>query len=164
MRKRKIILSMAAIGAALSLSGCQVKGVTADEWLTTQYADVPKIKYFCADLDDIFSSYITGAMSQEDFRDEIEMAAMIYNQMLAERQQQDIRPGTYTEVSKTAHDGYEQMWVDLGNMLTAFLNADDSTVSDKNQVAYLYMAYGDSMKEDMDDYYAGYTAAGGVSQ
>lgn len=164
LRKRFYLYGLLCIyvfSSVCLLTGCMAKGITASEWVLHQYEMIPTMKHFVENTDDIVTKYVTEAMTEQDFIDEWDMVVQIYNQMLSERVEEDIRPGTFDETTKKAHDGYEQAWADLQQMVETFYTIDVESLADKNAVAYLYMAYGDKIQDDFDPYFAGYVYCGG---
>lgn len=152
MRKKILPLVMCM---AVVMSGCGSKGTPADQWVVDQYASLETIELFCEDLDEVVNLYSVSAIDQATYLDEMEIIDSELYIMEETRPLQKIKPGSHSEMTKRAQEGYETLWKDLRNLVNA-LKTDAQVIQNKDALNYLYMAYKESIKSDVEDYVLGY--------
>lgn len=71
---------------------------------------------------------------------------------------ENIKPGTFTENTMAAKEGYDDIWKSLRTLIDT-MQTDETVLNDKDALSYLYLAYHDQMKKDVSKYITGYNEA-----
>ena len=131
------------------LSGCLAGGTPANEWVISQYDEFSVIQSFCAKLDDSVSLYLSGAIEEGVYLEDISQLDQELSGMEKAKADENIKPGTFTENTMAAKEGYDDIWKSLR----------ETVLNDKDALSYLYLAYHDQMKKDVNKYITGYNEA-----
>lgn len=165
-KRRIIIFILAAAVFTAVLIVCiarflqmEQKKVTAEEWIVKKYELVEQFDSFSSGLDDVISLYSMGSISVEDLSNEIYVAKStlalmkkLYDQDLEEH---PIKIGTHTYETKKGMEGLELIWECYDSMLSQIDDVCRSTGS-ANDVAYVYLAYRETVAGGLFDYMQAY--------
>lgn len=140
------------------LAGCLAGGTPANEWVISQYDEFSGIQSFCAKLDDSVSLYLSGAIEEGVYLEDISQLDQELSGMEKAKGDENIKPGTFTENTMAAKEGYDDIWKSLRTLIDT-MQTDETVLNDKDALSYLYLAYHDQMKKDVNKYITGYNEA-----
>lgn len=158
-RKKKkwiiLILICGILAAAFLSLGKSSKYVDAEEWVISQKKNLEDFTLITNGTDNALTMYSMDSISLDDLKNEIYMGyyeilvlKAAYEQNLKEH---PIKPGSHTVETKKAQDAMDKIYQDLESMYLEM----DSIVSgdfDINALIYMYMGYGQSIKENLNTY------------
>ena len=162
MRHKKIVIGiflsvflvLAAIGIWWYFS--YSKSVSGPEWLAMQDTYIDQMESYADEMDDVFALYISGNISQEDFKNHIAVLKGEFSIMLKayEKAQKDnpIRTGSHTYSSKIGCESVEKCFETIGNILE--MASDEKNSSDTSILGYKYLAYQQEIIVSLSDYMA----------
>lgn len=155
---RKILKTIPLIGITCLLTGCIVGGIPADEWIVSQYESMSDIKSYCEKLDDVVALYLSSGIDQETYLSSLKELDTELSDLEKNRDTQDIKPGTFTETTMAAKEGYNDIWTGLRTLVDT-MESDTTVLESKDALSYLYMAYQEQMENDVNKYILGYNEA-----
>lgn len=139
-------------------TGCAAQGITGNEWVLMQKDSVSDLETFANSMDDIFSLYFIGAISDEDFAQEINTLKQEYQLMQADYQQKKeenpILPESYSYAAQKGIAGIENVRQLLGEILDNAIDENGNPVA-ADELSYIYMGY----QQELVDYLAEYVTA-----
>ena len=147
--------AIVTIASVLTLSGCAVKGIPADDWIISKYTDLQELESFCDDLDDSLALYLTSAISQEEYLNTMLSMEATFEQLKETQEDDDIKPGSFNEITINAKTSYEKVWDDMGKLIYA-MQTDEEALNSKDALSYLYLAYKNEISDDIAGYMSGY--------
>lgn len=145
------------------LTGCVEGGISADEWIIAKYDTLPDIQSYCTRLDDVVALYLSDGITQEMYLTNIKDLELQLSEMEILQEKGSIKPGTFTELTMAAKEGYDDIWSSL-NTLVSTMQSDNTVLEDKAALSYLYLAYQEQLQSDMEKFVAGYNEAAGGKQ
>ena len=145
------------------LTGCVEGGIPADEWIIAKYDTLPDIQSYCNRLDDVVALYLSDGITQEIYLTNIKALELQLSEMKVLHEEVSIKPGTFTELTVAAKEGYDDIWLSL-NTLVSTMQSDNTVLEDKAALSYLYLAYHEQLQSDMEKFVAGYNEATGGKQ
>ena len=140
------------------LSGCLAGGTPASEWIISQYDGFSEIQSYCAKLDDSVSLYLSGAIEEDVYLSNIAQLDQELSSMEKAQKDGEIKPGTFTENTMAAKEGYDDIWKSLRTLIDT-MQTDETVLNDKDALSYLYLAYHDQIEKDVSKYIVGYNEA-----
>ena len=155
---RKIFKIIPLIGITCLLTGCIVGGIPADEWIVSRYESMSDIKSYCEKLDDVVALYLSSGIDQETYLSTLKELDTELSDLEKNRDTQDIKPGTFTEATMAAKEGYDDIWTGLRTLIDT-MKSDTTVLESKDALSYLYMAYQEQMENDVNKYISGYNEA-----
>lgn len=156
---RKNIYGVLLLACSLSLlTGCVEGGMPADTWIIEQYSSISDIKSYCAKLDDVVTLYLSDGITQEVYLTGIKQLGSELADMERVKEEVSIKPGTFTETTMAAKEGYDDIWSSLRTLINA-MESDVTVLEDKDALSYLYLAYQEQLEIDLEKYINGYDEA-----
>lgn len=127
-----------------SLSGCSGKTITGNEWLIVQEQCLDDLKAFASSMDDVYTLYLTSAITNEDFLNEVRLLKTQYGTLnqFYEKLKADnpVKEGSHSYISKRGIEGIEKSYEVLGKILNDTLDEQGRPKS-ASQLSYTYLAY-----------------------
>jgi hypothetical protein len=157
--KSKIVLVMTFICLITSfvLVGCNSE-ITGNEWLKMQDDFVDDLESFTSDMDEVYSLYFSGKISDDDFVEEVSTLYNLYDVMMLKREdfkaQHPIKPESHTYLSKRGTSALDNIPVTLKKILDCSIQSDGTPLDNKN-LSYKYLKY----KDDIIGYFMDYKTA-----
>lgn len=145
------------------LTGCVEGGMPADEWIIEQYSTISDIRSYCEELDDAVALYLSSGTTQEVYLADIKKLDSELSEMEKNKTDVTIKPGTFTETTMSAKEGYDDIWNSLRTLINA-MESDTTVLEDKDALSYLYLAYQEQLQIDFEKYIGGYNEAVGGEQ
>lgn len=143
------------LSLTLLISGCSQKQITGNEWLLKQKECLDTIEIFAEEMDEVYSLYIVGSMTEEDFIAEVRLLkaqhgvlTQYYDQL---RSENPVKEGSHSYVSKRGSEGMEKCYKALGEMLDSSIKEDGRVLS-VDELAYLYLAYRQEFSAAISEY------------
>lgn len=146
MRKLEGILIVMCCIALLagSLAGCSSKTITGNEWLLVQEQCLDDLKAFASGMDDVYTLYLTSAITNEDFLNEVRLLKTQYGTLnqFYEKLKTDnpVKEGSHSYISKRGTEGIEKSYEVLGKILNDTLDEQGRPKS-ASELSYTYLAY-----------------------
>lgn len=155
MRKLKsfviIFLIASVLITAMYFLFFKEKGITGNEWFEQQDVRMEDISAFCEEMDEVFTLYIGGYMSDEDFANEEILLRHQFSILKAKYEKIDsetnILTGKHSWLSKKG----EEVINSITTSLESFLEHDYAGM-DKESILANYLV----LKEKLEDDTAGY--------
>lgn len=151
-RTAALILSIVLI---LGITGCSAKGVEGNEWLLIQKTCLTDLEAFASGMDEVYSLYIIGSMSQSDFQVELNLLKKQYGILNAFyddlKAQNPVKEGSHSYISKRGTDGLQNCYYVLGEILTHSVDTNGKPLEPK-QMSYTYLAYKQQLASSLSEY------------
>lgn len=127
-----------------SLAGCSSKTITGNEWLLVQEQCLDDLKAFASGMDDVYTLYLTSAITNEDFLNEVRLLKTQYGTLnqFYEKLKADnpVKEGSHSYISKRGTEGIEKSYEVLGKILNDTLDEQGRPKS-ASELSYTYLAY-----------------------
>lgn len=154
--RKTIISTLLTITICLALfSGCNEKRITGNEWLVKQETCLDDLKAYAGGMDEVYTLYLTGAITQDDFLMEYRLLKAQYislNQFYEElKKENPVKEGSHSYVSKRGTEGIENCYSVLGKVLTDTLD-NSGKPKPANELAYVYLAYKQELTTALSEY------------
>lgn len=141
------------------LSGCSPDGISGDEWLMKQDVYMEDLQAFADGMDEVYSLYISGAISADDFSNELSVLkdqfAIIQAAYEQAKRENPILPEDYSYAAQRGVAGVENIRRILGEILDNSLDQDGTPLSPA-QLLYMYLASGQELSNYLADYLTAY--------
>jgi len=144
--KKGILLCIGLAVILLSVCvGCSEKQtMTGNEWLLKQSDCFTDLEEFANGMDEVYSLYIMGSISKQDFVNELyllkqqyKILTTLHNHM---KDDNPIEPESHSYLSKVGTQAIEDLYISLGDILDNTLDENGKPYS-QEQTSYLYLAY-----------------------
>lgn len=154
-RKLKIIL-ISALTVVVAIFciyffGFRETGITGNEWLMDQEERMEDISAYCDNMDNVFTLYIGGYMSRDDFINEEILLRQQFSILKAKYEQKDleanIKTGSHSWASKKGQD----IFGDLFKHLEDFIKIEYADM-DKQSILANYLILQENVKKDVGGY------------
>lgn len=160
MKKRYICFGFCLfLLVCILLTGCSAKGISGDEWLLKQDVYMDDLQAFSDGMDEVYSLYISGSISKEDFITELsvlkEQYAIIQANYEQAKRENPILPENYSYAAQRGVQGVENIRKILGNVLDNSLDENGEPLSPA-QMSYMYLACGQELSDSLADYLTAY--------
>lgn len=159
---KKIIALLMSLSLTC-LSGCekeveeQIKEVKAEEWIISLDETDEKLNELIKSTEDIYTLYVMGKMSSDDFLIELEvdqdMLFYVQQNYTEQKSKVTIDPKSDSDAKKGLA-AFEMLFDDINGLYTASVDQTGSPYS-AVEVSYIYLNYKDKIIDD----YAVYNAA-----
>lgn len=127
-----------------SLSGCSGKTITGNEWLIVQEQCLDDLKAFASSMDDVYTLYLTSAITNEDFLNEVRLLKTQYGTLnqFYEKLKADnpVKEGSHSYISKRGTEGIEKSYEVLGKILNDTMD-EQGRPKTASELSYTYLAY-----------------------
>ena len=157
--KKTIYCILAALVLVMTLNGCAPKSISGDRWLMMQDDYSNDLSMFVANMDQVYSLYISGQISDDDFATEVKSMQKAYKVMEADykedKEENPIRAGSYSADAQRGINAIEDYRKAIGNIMTDSFDTNGDPIS-RQKAAYVYMGYGQQMAEDISVYTKAY--------
>ena len=154
----KWILSVVLVVSTL-FTGCAAKGITGNEWVMMQESSMSDLETFTNSMDDVFSLYFMGAISDEDFVQEVNILKQEYLLLEADYQQLKeenlILPESYSYAAQKGIAGIENAREIIGEILDSAVDEEGNLISPE-ELSYIYMSYQQELIDSLTDYVTAY--------
>lgn len=138
-----------------SLCGCKEEGVTGNEWLVIQKACLEDLEAYAAGMDEVYTLYLTSAITQEDFLTEVRLLKAQYitlNQFYDDMKAKNpVKEGTHSYISKRGTEGMEKCYSVLGKILEDTVDGQGRPKAPK-ELSYTYLAYKQELTTALSEY------------
>lgn len=135
------------------------KEISDEQWVINQRTHINNLVNLSENIDDVYTLYIIGAMSESDFMNELQMLKGQYTVYLLEYEQQEqdavITLGTETQLSQIGRKALNDLNHDYDSLFKDTLT-EAMTPRTPEATAYLKMAYLQQMREHFVSYIAAY--------
>lgn len=128
--------------------------ITGTEWFDMQEEYIDEMNTYADNMDDIFTLYLSGAISAEDFQnhisilsDELKVMQTVYEKY---KEEHPVRTGTHTYSSKIGCEAIENCYDTFEKILD--MASQEENYSDINTLGYKYLAYQQEIIENLADY------------
>lgn len=154
---RLLLVFMAAIFVMGAFAGCSQKTeINANTWLLGQQSMMDDIVALSENMDAVYSLYIIGEKSEEDFIYDIEILrrqhAAIQKIYSLFKEKYFMKPGTMTYSTKKGIEAVEEARELAGKVLESTIR--NGRPISREETLYLYIAYQEKLKNNIVDYYA----------
>lgn len=139
------------------LCGCSNKesGITGNEWLVKQKVLLEDLSAFTEGMDEVYSLYLVGGISESDFLTELRLLKQQYailNQFYVQlKNENPVKEGTHSYVSKRGSDAIANYYSILGEIFDNSVDGKGSPLK-ADQLAYVYMAYQQQLTSALAEY------------
>lgn len=161
--KKKILIYTATLVAAVVLACVFLfpkhdKGVTENEWLIHRKEDISNLEVLAENVEDVYTLYISGGMSAEQFVNErLLLVAQfnVCNKLYEDAKKDDkVIPGSASWISGEGVKSLENTFQYFGDLLNESVDGTGSPLSPE-EMSYLYL----SCKEKLTDSISAFTVA-----
>ncbi len=125
-------------------AGCRARGITGEEWIRSRGESLNIITQYAASLDDTVVLYASGGINSEAFACEMDVRVKEYEilrkQFDQEIEENPIRPGSHSYMTKSGYEGFTSLWKDIGD-LTFILDDMSDKGASPDEISYQYLAY-----------------------
>lgn len=154
MKKLVVIITLFAI--LLSVTSCSSKDtITGNEWLVKQEECIEDIKAFTEGMDEVYTLYITTAMPEEDFVNEVSLLYQQYKILLSEyeklKKENPIEPESHSFLSLKGTEAIEQIYEELENIMLNTFEKDGALLA-PGKLSYVYLAYKQNLTYHLSEY------------
>ena len=126
-------------------------GITGNEWLMDQEERMNDVSAFCDEMDEVFTLYIGGYMSRDDFVNEEILLRQQFAILKAKYEQKDaetkIKTGTHSWSSKKG----EEVLSDLFKHIEDFISVEYADM-DKQSILANYLVLQETIERDVAGY------------
>lgn len=133
--------------------------VTGDQWLITQKECLEDIKAFSEGMDEVFTLYSIGAISDQDFVIELSILSSQYDILIAKyeklKAENPVKEGSHTYYSQRGTEAIQKCYDIMGKLLESPYN-EDYKLYPPNEVAYRYMSYHSEINNALAEYITAY--------
>lgn len=160
MRKSRLriwICLLLAFCMVLSV-GCAQKGITNEQLVLESISHIENLGLVFENIDSLYNAYIMGLVSEGDFLNEliiIRACLQIYYDSYLSDKQQFIYPGTNTETTKETIRAADSLFASAFHVIDYAVGEDGKPLT-PNEVAYVYLAYSQTVEADLVIFLAGY--------
>ena len=153
-RLKKILIIVLVV--VLAITGIyflvfRENGITGNEWLMNQEERMNDVSTFCDEMDEVFTLYIGGYMSRDDFVNEEILLRQQFSILKAKYEQKDeetkIKTGTHSWSSKKG----EEVLSDLFKHIEDFINVEYADM-DKQSILANYLILQETIERDVAGY------------
>lgn len=131
--------------------------ITGKEWFQEQESYIDNLKIYAKNLDDIYSLYISGSIDESDFLEHMEVfqkqLSLLELEYQQKQKQHPVRIGSHTYYTKIGCESVEECFDVFDRIIK--MSTSKTYYSDKEKMAYAYIAFSDQLTEQV----AGYEAA-----
>lgn len=157
---KKIIKGVLCFGLLLiTLSGCASNEINGDEWLLKQQEYLPSIQAFAEEMDEVYTLYIIGSISPQDFAQEVILLrqenVLVQTWYKQERDKNPIAPESNSYTAQKGIHGIESSLTVFTKILNESLGQDGSVPS-REQTAYTYLSYRQELNQHISEYITAY--------
>ena len=155
--KRIIPLCLAAFTFFCVLTGCanEESYITGNEWLLTQKKCLKDLEAYTAGMDEVFSLYIVGGITDEDFIAEHNLLKQQYEILKKFRAElkadNPVKEGSHSYVSKRGSDALDKYYDTVGELLDYAIKEDGKPRPTK-ELSYGYLAYQQTLSSCLSEY------------
>ncbi len=159
-RAKKIIIRILLILIVLGAAGFfifrwyqkkQETELTAKEWFYFEVVYLDDMKNLTEQLDVTVSMYLNGNIDEEAYIEQMDMIKSEYVLFIATRDKDKetyhIKPETYDYANKAGPEAAERSYEIVGNLMDDCVNP--SIYKDKDKLTYVYLAYTDSLINEL---------------
>lgn len=158
-KPRRVLCALLACLTILicGLCGCSKEetGITGNEWLVKQKVLLEDLSAFTEGMDEVYSLYLVGGISESDFLTELRLLKQQYailNQFYAQlKNENPVKEGTHSYVSKRGSDAIANYYTILGEVIDNSVDEKGSPLK-ADQLAYVYMAYQQQLTSALAEY------------
>lgn len=157
---RKLTLLILCISLLMTTSSCsdEPKTITGNEWLLKQEDCFTDLEAFATGMDQVYTLYISGSITSEDFANEHYVLCQQYKLLAAFyddlKKQNPLEPESHSFLSKKGTDAMEGIYTSVEELLNASLD-DAGTPLPPNQILYKYLA----VRQTLTDHIATFVTA-----
>lgn len=159
MQRKLTILCLCVLILLLSLSACTVKGVTGDQWLLMQEPYMNDLQSFADGIDEVYSLYINGSITKEDFCNEVSVLKDQYCILKANyelsKENTHILPESYSYAAQRGVNGIENIYRIFEEVLSESFDEYGNPLP-QSEISYLYLLKGQEINSCLADYITAY--------
>lgn len=155
--KNKYIAIISLVLIIISVfSGCNNDNkIDGNTWLEVQEMCLEDLESFCEGMDEVYTLYIIGSISQEDFANEISLLKTQYLYLIGSYDQlktdNPLKPESHSYLSKQGTEAMENIYLTIEQTLNYSLNGD-GTAKSVDEIAYLYLAQRQELINYLSEY------------
>ena len=159
-KKRKIGIFVVAVILILgSISAVKTyqyysRQISGMEWLKQQEKYITDLKSYSENMDNIFTLYITGGISQEDFlnhlsvlNDELTILKADYQKA---KEEHPVRTGSHTHSTKSGCEAVEKCYDTLSNLIEVASSKEN--YSNTDILSYKYIVFRQEITDQLSIY------------
>ncbi len=159
LKKKSFVVVLAAIIIA-ALSSCTTKKeVSGDKWLMQQEECVLGLQAFAENMDEVYSLYISGSISPDDFYNELSVLNAQLSVLKADyanrKAESPISPGNNSYEAQRGIQGIEGIQNTFQSILNESLDSSGAPLSPE-PISYIYLAYRQQINSYLSDYITAY--------
>lgn len=153
-KRKKIVISITIICfvlVALYFIFFREYGVTGNEWFLSQGERMEDVSAFCDEMDDVFTLYIGGYISEEDFRNEEILLRKEFAILKAKHKTKDeetnIITGSHSWASKKGEECLNNIFLHLEKFISV-----EYADMDKDSILANYLVLNETLEDDILTY------------
>lgn len=131
------------------------KSITGNEWLVLQKDCIKDLEAYAKGMDDVYTLYITDAITAEDFAVEINLLKQQYDILVGfyEKMKLDnpIKPESHSYLSRRGTDAIVNLYKTFGDILAHSADGTGTPIP-ADQLSYTYLAYRQVIISDLVEY------------
>lgn len=145
MKLKFISLMLAVMLLVITLCGCNSSDnrIDGNQWLEIQEVCMTDLESFCEGMDEVYTLYIIGSISPQDFVNEIALLNTQYGYLIAAYDQlkadNPLKPESHSYLSKQGTEAMENIYLTIKQTLDYSLDSEGNAKS-IDEIAYLYLA------------------------
>lgn len=146
---------------AFFVSGCKTEEdeyITGNEWLVIQKTCLTDLEAYMTGVDEVFSLYLVGGMTESDFLVELRLLEQQYNALVQFRDElkaeNPVKEGSHSYASKRGTDALDAYYDTIGDLLENVVDEEGKPYP-ADQLSYIYIAY----EQTLSDYLATFVTA-----
>lgn len=166
MKKIKSQVLCSVLAILFLFCGCSAKGISGDDWILMQHDTISELQTFSEEMDDVYTLYIIGSISSDDFLTELDVLQQEYQIMKAaydqDKENNPILPEDCSYAAQKGMDALDSIWETLWDALNCAVQ--DDTLLSVEEISYSYMAYQQELYETTLDYLTSYLIISGQEE
>jgi hypothetical protein len=155
--KKIVIVCLIATLLCSLFCGCAKEDdyITGNEWLLVQKQSLSDLEAYTSGMDEVFSLYIVGGITENDFVAELDLLKQQYEILKKFRSElkvaNPVKEGSHSYVSKRGTDALDDYYDTIGELLDYAVNDSGKPLS-PDELSYGYMAYQQTLSTSLSEY------------
>ena len=155
--KRLLAICIAVCLLCTLLVGCSEEEnyITGNEWLLVQKQSLTDLEAYMSGVDEVFSLYIVGGITDDDFIEELSLLKQQYEILKKFRSElkaeNPVKEGSHSYVSKRGSDALDNYYKTVGELLEYAVNEEGKPLP-PDELSYGYLAYQQTLSTYLSEY------------